>query len=137
VILYLQQYCFNCVTAILLFNFFCSAICTVLYEIRLGGFSDQRSPLITKFIYAVQGVFSSTLSVVFFPPAINNIFFRKAQKLHDDSWSTIFATSRTLFNVAIHVFNRTRFSSSVCVIQIVLLYRRILMIAVGIDSIFY
>lgn len=81
-----------------LFHWSLETICTVLYEIRLGGLSDHRDPMIAKFIDAVQNLFLSTQQVFYLPTSLNRIFFRKAQKMHDESWSTIFNTTQILVN---------------------------------------
>lgn len=72
-------------------------ITNVLFEIRLGALSDQRSEETTKFIEAVQGVFLSTQRIFYTTPSFNRIFFRKWQLLHDESWNTVFNLSQFYF----------------------------------------
>ena len=72
-----------------MFKFF-SAIGTVLYETRFGNFSDKKDPEIATFINAVQDMFLSTEKVVFFPPKVTKLLFRKWYDMHWNAWDIIF-----------------------------------------------
>jgi cytochrome P450 len=79
-----------------LFHWSLETIGAFLYEVRIGGLSDARDPRMNSFIQAVQDVLETTGTVNIFPPQVNRIFFRKAQKLHEDCWDRIFTTTQYL-----------------------------------------
>lgn len=92
--------CSNCSS----WNVLIVAIGTVLYETRFGGMSENRLPETTLFVKAVQDLFLATPIVNYFPMKVNQIFLRKWQKLHDDSWEILFRTSKKCSSVYNLVF---------------------------------
>lgn len=79
-----------------LFHWSLETIGTVLYETRFGGMSENRLPETTLFVKAVQDLFLATPIVNYFPMKVNQIFLRKWQKSHDDSWEILFRTTQKL-----------------------------------------
>ncbi len=69
---------------------FISDIVCIIYERRLGSFSESPKPEIRKFIKSVNDMFELTEYFAAMPPFLYNVVARKRWKQFDDAWGYIY-----------------------------------------------
>ncbi|KAK3605589.1 hypothetical protein CHS0354_005896 [Potamilus streckersoni] len=82
----------------------------VFYGRRLGSFTDDRITESKQFIDAVMGFFETTEELMFVPPKVARIFWKKSWKRHLDTSATIFTLGRKY--VKDYMKNRTEENKS-------------------------
>ena len=85
----------HCRLSVVIFVLYLTGISTVLYEVRLGGLSDQRDPELQSFIDAVTAMFKSSETLVNLPVSLAKYLARADCKKHNQAWATIFKISET------------------------------------------
>ncbi|KAL3846796.1 hypothetical protein ACJMK2_017752 [Sinanodonta woodiana] len=82
----------------------------VFYGRRFGGFTDDRIAESTRFIDAVMGFFETTEELMFIPPKVARIFWKKSWQRHLDVSATVFTLGRKYVND--YMKNRTEENKS-------------------------